>query len=183
MHFRLPRELEQGFRIKKYNALDILRSQVAHPPLVSPEHFCFYTFGYNVHYGSCLLSSIGLLRLVASRMVTLEPRKEHFCSTRPGDRRLYSYVLWWESSLCKTPHFQWIYGKLNQIYEKLRSDQMDPKSALGGPKPISRTGGSLLKNWSYTSNQCIYFSILLYWRPHLAKTLFIFHKYIKCALL
>ena len=98
-------------------------------------------------------------------------------------RRLYSYVLWWESSLCKTPHFQWIYGKLNQIYEKLRSDQMDPKSALGGPKPISRTGGSLLKNWSYTSNQCIYFSILLYWRPHLAKTLFILHKYIKCALL
>ena len=98
-------------------------------------------------------------------------------------RRLYSYVLWWESSLCKTPHFQWIYGKLNQIYEKLRSDQMDPKSALGGPKPISRTGGSLIKNWSYTSNQCIYFSILLYWRPHLAKTLFILHKYIKCALL
>ena len=98
-------------------------------------------------------------------------------------RRLYSYVLWWESSLCKTPHFQWIYGKLNQIYEKLRSDQMDPKSALGGPKPISRTGGSLLKNWSYTSNQCIYFSILLDWRSHLAKTLFILHKYIKCALL
>ena len=31
-------------------------------------------------------------------------------------------------------------GKLNQIYEKLRSDQMDPKSALGGPKPISKTG-------------------------------------------
>ena len=88
-------------------------------------------------------------------------------------RRLYSYVLWWESSLCKTPHFQWIYGKLNQIYEKLRSDQMDPKSALGGPKPISRTRGSLLKDWSYTSNQCIYLSILLYWRPHLAKTLFI----------
>ena len=99
------------------------------------------------------------------------------------NRRLYSYVLRWESTLCKTPHFQWIYGKLNQIYEKLRSDQMDPKSALGGPKPISRTGGSLLKNWSYTSNQCIQFGILLYWRPHLAKTLFILHKYIKCALL
>ena len=98
-------------------------------------------------------------------------------------RRLYSYVLWWEPSLCKTPHFQWIYGKLNQIYEKLRSDPMDPKSALVGPKPISRTGGSLLKNWSYTSNQCIHFGILLYWRPHLAKTLFILHKYIKCALL
>ena len=100
-----------------------------------------------------------------------------------GFRRLYSYVLWWESSLCKTPHFQWNYGKLNQIYGKLRSDQMDPKSELGGPKPISRTGGSLLKNWSYTSNQCIYISILLYWRPHLAKTLFFLHKYIKCALL
>ena len=61
-------------------------------------------------------------------------------------RRLYSYVLRWESSLCKTPHFQWIYGKLNQIYEKLRSDQMDPNSVLGGPKPIARTGRSLLKN-------------------------------------
>ena len=98
-------------------------------------------------------------------------------------RRLYSSLLWCETTLCKTPHFQWIYGKLNQIYEKLRSDQMDPKSALGGPKPISRTGGSLLKNWSYTSNQCIYFSILLDWRSHLAKTLFVLHKYIKCALL
>ena len=58
----------------------------------------------------------------------------------PSSRRLYSYILRWETSLCKTPHFQWIYGKLNQIYEKLRSDQMDPKSALGGPKLISRTG-------------------------------------------
>ena len=56
---------------------------------------------------------------------------------------------------------------------------MDPKSALGGPKPISRTRGSLLKNWNFTSNQCIYFSILLDWRSHLAKTLFIFHKYLK----
>ena len=58
-------------------------------------------------------------------------------------------------------------------FTRFLEDQMDQKSALGGPKPISRTGGSLLKNWSYTSNQCIYFSILLYWRPHLAKTLFI----------
>ena len=32
---------------------------------------------------------------------------------------------------------------------------------------------------NYTSNQCIYFSILLDWRSHLAKTLFIFHKYLK----
>ena len=101
----------------------------------------------------------------------------------PKSRRLYSYVLWWESSLCKTPHFQWIYGKLNQIYEKLKNDQMDQKSTLGGPTLISRTVGSLLKNWSYTSNQCIYFSILLDWRSHLAKTLLILHKYIKCALL
>ena len=79
-------------------------------------------------------------------------------------RRLYSFLLGIESTLCKTPHFQWFYGKLNQIYEKLRSDQMDPKPALGGPKPISRTGGSLLKNSSYISKQCIYFSILLDWR-------------------
>ena len=123
------------------------------------------------------ISAILLHHLFTSSQTDISP---HFSYLT---RRLYSYVLWWESSLCKTPHFQWIYGKLNQIYEKLRSDQMDPKSALGGPKPISRTGGSLLKNWSYTSNQCIYFSILLYWRPHLAKTLFILHKYIKCALL
>ena len=67
-------------------------------------------------------------------------------------RRLYSYLLGIESTLCKTPHFQWFYGKLNQIYEKLRSDQMDPKPALEGPKPVSRTGGSLLRNWNYTSN-------------------------------
>ena len=98
-------------------------------------------------------------------------------------RRFYSYLLVGETTRCKTPHFQWIYGKLSQIYKKLRSDQMDPKSALGGPKPIARTGRSLLKNWSYTSNPCIYFSILLDWRAHLAKTLFIPHKYIKCALL
>ena len=33
MHFRLPRELEQGFRIERYTAF-ILRSQnLAHPPL------------------------------------------------------------------------------------------------------------------------------------------------------
>ena len=71
------------------------------------------------------------------------------------------FLLGVETTLCKTPHFQWIYGKLNPIYEKLRSDQMNPKSALGGPKPIARTGPSLIKNWSYTSNPCIYFSILL----------------------
>ena len=59
---------------------------------------------------------------------------------------------------------------------------MDPKYALRGLKPIARTGRSLLKNWSYISNPCIYFSILLDWRAHLAKTLFIPHKYIKCAL-
>ena len=103
--------------------------------------------------------------------------------SRGKDRRLYSHVLWCASTLCKSPFFQWIYGKPSQIYEKLRSDQMDPKSALGRPKQIARNGRSLLKNWSYTSNQCIYFIMLLYWRPHVAKTLFILHKYIKCALI
>ena len=73
--------------------------------------------------------------------------------------RLYSSLLW-----RKTPHFQWINGKFSQIYEKLRSDQMDPKYALGGPKLIAWTWRSLLKSWSYTSNPCIYFSILLDWR-------------------
>ena len=116
MHFRLPRELEQGFRIKKYTALDILRSQVAHPPLVSSEHFCFYTFGYSVHYGSCLLSSLGLLRLVASRMVTLEPRKEHFCSTRPGDVVVNDKDV---GVLAESLHLvidQWIQYKLGKQY-------------------------------------------------------------------
>ena len=72
MHFRLPSELEQGFRIEKYTALDILRSQLAHPPLVSPEPHGFYTFGCNVHFGSWLLPASGLLRLFASRIVTLK---------------------------------------------------------------------------------------------------------------
>ena len=53
----------------------------------------------------------------------------------------------------------------------------------GAPCIRSDVAGSLPKNWSYTSNQCIYFSILLDWRAHLAKTLFLLHKYIKCALL
>ena len=104
-------------------------------------------------------------------------------SSRWCSRRLYSYLLVGETTCKETPHFQWTYKKLSQIYRKLRSDRMDPKSVLGGPNPIARTGRSLLKNWSYTSNQCIYFSILLDWRSHLAKTLFILHKYIKCALL
>ena len=48
----------------------------------------------------------------------------------------------------KYSNFQQIYKKkLSQFYKKkLRSDQMDPKSALGVPKPISGTGGSLLQN-------------------------------------
>ena len=46
----------------------------------------------------------------------------------------------------KLPIFSEIIKKLSQIYKKLRSDQMDPKSALGGPKPIARTRRSLLKN-------------------------------------
>ena len=51
-------------------------------------------------------------------------------------RRLYSSLLGIESTLCKTPHFLWVYRKVNQIYEKFNSDQMDQKSMLGGPKPI-----------------------------------------------
>ena len=81
-----------------------------------------------------------------------------------GCRHLYSSLLGIESTLCKTPHFQWIYGKLNQIYENLKTDQMDQKSTLGGPKLISRIVGSLLKNWSYTSIFFIYFGILLDWK-------------------
>ena len=46
----------------------------------------------------------------------------------------------------KLPIFSEFMENSTKIYEKLRSDQIDPKSALGGPKPISRTGGSLLKN-------------------------------------
>ena len=56
-----------------------------------------------------------------------------------ASRRLYSYLLVGETTCKETPHFQWIYRKLSQIYKKLRSDQMDPKSVLGGPKPIWRT--------------------------------------------
>ena len=50
------------------------------------------------------------------------------------------------SLLLKYSNFQQIYKNTQPILLKLRSDQMDPKSALGGPKPISRTGGLLLKN-------------------------------------
>ena len=46
----------------------------------------------------------------------------------------------------KLPIFSEFMENSTKIYEKLRSDPMDPKSALVGPKPISRTGGSLLKN-------------------------------------
>ena len=72
MHFQLPRVSEPGFRIKRFLHFNILRSQVAHPPLVSPEPHGFYTFGCNVHFGSWLLPASGLLRLFASRIVTLK---------------------------------------------------------------------------------------------------------------
>ena len=116
MHFRLPRELEQGFRIRKYTALDILRSQVAHPPLVSPEHFCFYTFGYNVHYGSCLLSSLGLLRLVASRMVTLGAKEGAFLLYQTQDVVVNDEDV---GVLAESLHLvidQWIQYKLGKQY-------------------------------------------------------------------
>ena len=41
------------------------------------------------------------------------------------------------------------------------------------------TSSLVASSWSYTSNQCIYSSILLDWRYHLTKTLFILHKYLK----
>ena len=130
------------------------------------------TFEFAARFFLLTVSSIALEPLPATSLCGESGVSERWLSAR----RLYSSLLGRETTLCKTPHFQWIYGKL-------RSDQMDPKPAQGGPKPISRTGGSLLENWSYTSNPCIYFSILLDWRAHLAKTLFIPHKYIKCALL
>ena len=43
----------------------------------------------------------------------------------------------------------------------------------------SNMAGSLLQNWSYTWIQCIYFSMLRDKRSHLAKALFILHKYLK----
>ena len=45
---------------------------------------------------------------------------------RPDCRRLYSFLLG-----SKTPYCHWIYGKLNQIYEKLRSDSFEvPQTQL-----------------------------------------------------
>ena len=64
----------------------------------------------------------------------------------PVSRRLYSYVLWCESTLCKTPHFQWIYGRLSQIYEKLRSDQ-----SPNGPKICARRTKTDCKDWAFTA--------------------------------
>ena len=61
----------------------------------------------------------------------------------PGVSILTSYG---ENPHVKLPIFSEFMENSTKIYEKLRSDQMDPKSARGGPKPISRTGGSLLKN-------------------------------------
>ena len=101
-------------------------------------------------------------------------KTEKWPYTAPGVSILTSYK--GKPPVKKMSHFQWTYRKLSQIYKKLRSDQMDPKYALRGLKPIARTGRSLLKNWSYISNPCIYFSILLGWRAHLAKTLFILHS-------
>ena len=46
----------------------------------------------------------------------------------------------------KLPIFSEFMENSTKFMKKLRSDQMDPKSALGGPKPIARTGRSLLKN-------------------------------------
>ena len=103
-------------------------------------------------------STLQLLSQAASRGHTIVDIEGTYTLTivQGGEgRRLYSSLLGSETTLCKAPHFQWICGKLNQIYDQIY-DQMNLKSALGGPKPISSTGGSLLKNWNYTSNQCIW---------------------------
>ena len=51
----------------------------------------------------------------------------------PG-KRLYSSILRCETTLCKTPLFQWIYGKLNQIYEKLRSHSFEVPQTQPNPR-------------------------------------------------
>ena len=66
----------------------------------------------DIMLSSMLIPSWSISRIVSCLSITSRPWATGVS---------YSYVLWWESSLCKTPHFQWIYGKLNQIYEKLRS--------------------------------------------------------------
>ena len=46
------------------------------------------------------------------------------------------FLLGGETSLCKTPHFQWIYGKLNQIYEKLGSDSFEVPQTQPNPRTV-----------------------------------------------
>ena len=126
--------LEPSFRIKRYTAFYILRSQVAHPPLGSPEPLGFYTFGCNVHYGSWLLPSSGLLRLFASRMVTLKPRKEHFCSTRLREVVVNDKDV---GVLAESLHLvidQWIQYKLGKQY--LWNKGTLPWESNPGPTPI-----------------------------------------------
>ena len=84
-HFWLPRALEPGIRI---NLLilhcNILRSQVAYPPLGSPEHLCFYTLGWKF--------PLWVLFVPWQDFCGWWPRewwlwllgKEHFCSARLG---------------------------------------------------------------------------------------------------
>ena len=68
----------------------------------------------------------------------------HFCLLhRSGVSILMSYGE--NPSYVKLPIFSEFMENSTKIYEKLRSDQMDPKSALWGPKPISRTGVHCLK--------------------------------------
>ena len=51
----------------------------------------------------------------------------------PG-KRLYYSILRCETTLCKTPLFQWIYGKLGQIYEKLRFDGFEVPQTQPNPR-------------------------------------------------
>ena len=44
-----------------------------------------------------------------------------------ASRRLYSYLLVGETTCKETPHFQWIYRKLSQIYKKTQVWPNGPK--------------------------------------------------------
>ena len=70
------------------------------------------------------------VRLVLASCVQVDVLRirTHRCEIvpAPAGRRLYSYLLVGETTCWKTPHFQWIYGKLSQIYKK-NSDSWFPE--------------------------------------------------------
>ena len=54
--------------------------------------------------------------------------------TYSGWGGFHSSLLRRETTLRKTPNFQWIYGKLNQIYEKLRSHSFEVPQTQPNPR-------------------------------------------------